>query len=87
MPHILEWIKPESTFTAGDIIEEKITDILVRMRDFYVLSATESQESVIEGWRDELMFIREAVHGVFNSQLFTQVIRWPEKEGESDDQA
>lgn len=76
MAHILEWIKPDTSFTAGDIIEEKITALLVRTHDFLELSATKQQEPVIESWRDELTFIRAAAREVFNAKMPPQEMLW-----------
>lgn len=79
MAHILEWIKPDTSFTAGDIIAEKITDLLVRMYDFMELSATEQQEHVIESWRDELTFILAASREVFNAKMPPQEMLWSQR--------
>ena len=61
MADILEFISKEKTFTAGEIVEEKITNLLARMYDFKILIADKERSGIIESWRNDLCLIRNAV--------------------------
>lgn len=66
MAHILESINensPNPTFSSKEILEEQVTNLMARMWDVKSLIKEEygSFSEIIEGWRTELVFIRNAV--------------------------
>jgi hypothetical protein len=70
MAHILEFISKDKKFTASEVIEEQITNLLTRMADCKYLIETDEVElaKTIESWRNELFFIRCAVNDVLREE-------------------
>ena len=54
---------PNPTYTAKEVLEEKVTELMSRMWDAkaFIKEENEAFSVVIEGWRTELVFIRNAV--------------------------
>lgn len=65
MAHVLEGITKEKTFSAAEMIEEQITQLLVRLADFKGRFPEEPDtQQTIESMRNDLTFIRGAVRKV-----------------------
>lgn len=69
MAHILESITEKtlnSMYTDKDILEEKVTELLSRVWNAkaFIKEENKAISEVIEGWRTELVFIRNAVRNL-----------------------
>jgi len=66
---ILEFIKPESTFTPSEVIQEKITFLISELYQYKLLRASPgAEEEIIESWRNDLWAIRSAISNVLDGQ-------------------
>ena len=61
MADILEFMHKDKVFTPTDIIEEKITSLMVRMADYKKICEDARVQELIESWRTDLVRIRNAV--------------------------
>lgn len=60
MAHILEAIRDKtSVINSEDVIHWHISNLLARMYDYeHLVCKTDEEKDVIEGWRNELTFLR-----------------------------
>jgi len=60
----LEGIKADSTFTVAEVLEEKINNLLSGMYTFKQLQESEEVKEIVEGWRHNLVALRQALREV-----------------------
>lgn len=68
MADILEFIQKDSTFLPVDVIDEKITSLLVQLYQYKTLTCVGVEQEIIENWRNQLYSIRAAIHGVLDEE-------------------
>ena len=64
MTHILEFIHKDKVFTANEVIQEQVTNLMTRMYDVKMMIENPDEIEIIESWRNELVIVRNAIRAL-----------------------